>query len=727
MGRLDYRELGAIRWLMGQLLVLIGLVSAFSLDLGSDSRITASIVVVLLACLFPKILERIPGWFWKVAPAFLLVAIVADFFLSAGDILEPLFRTVLILILYRALQIRTPREDLQVLLLALFLLILSGVLSQEITFGLQLVLFAPIAMGLLFAVNLAHREPGMQESSENQGIFYDFGWAHVLKRCQDRLDSHTLIAGLILFVLTSGMTLVFFILLPRFDIGAALPFPRLLTKQSLTGFSDNVRYGDVVSILNDDRIAMRVDVTGSDVPAWPYWRMVVLDAYYDGGFRVSPRVARDYRSIQHYRFNFDPIGLRLKEDSTLWTVYLEGSVSSYIPTGDFNRTVIFKNRISLNHHQLTNVLKTNETNANTLSIRYEGLNFDGVVPIGAEDPLLPGRFPILANTESPAYLKEVHYPDTLLVVPEGRDNERILDKALRAIGHRPGMPVEEFSFRTVNYLRKGRGYSLESSIPEGEADTLLRWLDSVKPGHCELYAGAFVLISRYAGYPCRMVTGFAGGDWNGYENYYMVRNRNAHAWCEIYSTGMGWIRIDPTPGNDNDASTVDDAIAGGFLFPDKTWKAYVDSLRILWFRRIIQFDGADQAEMADSVRTAGQVGLEWLKERFAQLKVRFNADIEAVKVEGSYGRIVLDISIPLITILLLLWLLKLYRRRHVRLNFEAIVRQKAGRLLKELPDELLAKAGLRVTFQQLRFGPLENWPEEPVKRIKLAVREARKR
>lgn len=726
MGRLDYRELGAIRWLLGQLLVLIGLVGAYSLDLGSDNRITASIVIVLMTCLVPKLVERIPQWFWKVAPVFLLFAIASDFFLSAGDILEPLFRTVLILILYRALQIRSPREDLQVLLLTLFLLILSGVLSQEITFGLQLFLFAPIAMGLLFAVNLSHREKGMTEVDDERGIFFDIGWAHVLKRSQERLDGHTLLAGFALFLLTSAMTLVFFILLPRFDIGAALPFPRLMTKQSLTGFSDNVRYGDVISILNDDTIAMRVDVSGSNVPAWPYWRMVVLDAYYDGGFRVSPRVARDYRSIQNFRFDFDSAGLRLRGEPTLWTVYLEGGVSSYIPNGDFARTILFKNSINLNVHELTNVLKARETNASTLSIRFEGLDFGGVVPIGVEDPLLPGRFPILADTTTPQYLSEVRYPDTLLVVPDGRANQRILERALRDIGHFPGMPVEQFIPRAVNYLRQGRGYSLEGRVPEGDADTLLRWLDSVSPGHCELYAGAFVLISRYAGYPCRMVTGFAGGDWNGYENYYMVRNRNAHAWCEIFNPQIGWLRVDPTPGNDNDATTVDDAIAGGFLMPDKTWKAYMDSLRVIWFRRVIQFDGADQAEMADSVRNAGLLGFEWLKERMAGLKSRLKTDIEAVKVEGSYGRLVLDISIPVVTIILLVWLLRLYRRRHVRLNFEAIIRRKASQLLSDLPDELLSKEGLRALIQQFRYGPVDSWPDEPAKYMKSAVKAARK-
>ena len=39
-------------------------------------------------------------------------------------------------------------------------------------------------------------------------------------------------------------------------------------------------YGDVVEILEDDAIAMRVDVSADSPPARPYWRMVVLDAYH---------------------------------------------------------------------------------------------------------------------------------------------------------------------------------------------------------------------------------------------------------------------------------------------------------------------------------------------------------------------------------------------------------------------------------------------------------------
>jgi hypothetical protein len=386
----------------------------------------------------------------------------------------------------------------------------------------------------------------------------------------------------------------------------------------------------------------------------------------------------------------------------------------------------FKNRTTLNLHDLTNVYKTPGTNANTLSIRYSGLNFDGLVPQGIEDALLPGRFPILADTTSPDYLQAVHYPDTLLVVPAGRENERILEDVLRRIRFRPGMPVDTFKDLALNHLHRDRGYSLESRIPDGDADTLLRWLDSSQPGHCELYAGAFVLISRYAGYPSRLVTGFAGGDWNGFENYYMVRNRNAHAWCEIFDPMRGWIRVDPTPGNEEMETSVNAAIARGSILPDKTWKAYVDSLRILWFRRVIQFDGQDQLEMAESVKDVGLVSFEWFRERFNQMKNRFKMDVEAVRLEGSWGRLILDLLIPVVIIAALVGLLILLRRYRVRRNYEVIMRRRAGRLLAQLPETLLAKSGLMPAIQLIRFGPMGSWPDEPVKYLKSAVKAARR-
>jgi hypothetical protein len=51
---------------------------------------------------------------------------------------------------------------------------------------------------------------------------------------------------------------------------------------------------------------------------------------------------------------------------------------------------------------------------------------------------------------------------------------------------------------------------------------------------------------RLAGVPARVVVGYQGGQWNQYGNYLLVRQSDAHAWCEVWLSDGGWTRVDPT-------------------------------------------------------------------------------------------------------------------------------------------------------------------------------------
>ena len=102
----------------------------------------------------------------------------------------------------------------------------------------------------------------------------------------------------------------------------------------------------------------------------------------------------------------------------------------------------------------------------------------------------------------------------------------------------------------MQWLSEIHPYALSSAVPDGDGDNLLRWLESEAAGHCEFFAGSFVMLARAAGYPARIVTGFRGGRWNDFSNSFMVRNSNAHAWTEVFDEeSSSWIRFDPTPGN----------------------------------------------------------------------------------------------------------------------------------------------------------------------------------
>ncbi|MBK9998603.1 MAG: transglutaminase family protein [Nitrospira sp.] len=52
---------------------------------------------------------------------------------------------------------------------------------------------------------------------------------------------------------------------------------------------------------------------------------------------------------------------------------------------------------------------------------------------------------------------------------------------------------------------------------------------------------------RATGIPARLVTGFLATEWNEFGGYYTVRQRDAHAWVEVYFPRSGWITMDPTP------------------------------------------------------------------------------------------------------------------------------------------------------------------------------------
>ncbi len=76
-------------------------------------------------------------------------------------------------------------------------------------------------------------------------------------------------------------------------------------------------------------------------------------------------------------------------------------------------------------------------------------------------------------------------------------------------------------------------------------DTIDQFLFETREGFCEHYAAAFVTLMRAAEIPARVVTGYQGGEFNKVSDYMLVRQRDAHAWAEVYLRGH-WQRVDPT-------------------------------------------------------------------------------------------------------------------------------------------------------------------------------------
>ena len=53
-------------------------------------------------------------------------------------------------------------------------------------------------------------------------------------------------------------------------------------------------------------------------------------------------------------------------------------------------------------------------------------------------------------------------------------------------------------------------------------------------------------MMRAAGVPARVVAGYQGGELSRGGNVWEVRQKDAHAWTEVWLDSQGWVRVDPT-------------------------------------------------------------------------------------------------------------------------------------------------------------------------------------
>jgi transglutaminase-like putative cysteine protease len=77
-------------------------------------------------------------------------------------------------------------------------------------------------------------------------------------------------------------------------------------------------------------------------------------------------------------------------------------------------------------------------------------------------------------------------------------------------------------------------------------DPVDQFLFETRAGFCEHYSSAFVVLMRALDIPARVVTGYQGAEANPGDDYWIVRQADAHAWAEVWLPGRGWVRVDPT-------------------------------------------------------------------------------------------------------------------------------------------------------------------------------------
>jgi transglutaminase-like putative cysteine protease len=144
------------------------------------------------------------------------------------------------------------------------------------------------------------------------------------------------------------------------------------------------------------------------------------------------------------------------------------------------------------------------------------------------------------------------YPDIAQKDLQPRELERLLDvprsisPAVRALAASWADPdPHEIIRRALDFFRTQRfRYSL--SPGEYKTNDLDEFLFRRRIGFCEHYAASFATLMRLAGVPARVVVGYLGGEFNEMGRFYLVRQSDTHAWCEVWLPDGGWKRVDPT-------------------------------------------------------------------------------------------------------------------------------------------------------------------------------------
>ncbi len=110
-------------------------------------------------------------------------------------------------------------------------------------------------------------------------------------------------------------------------------------------------------------------------------------------------------------------------------------------------------------------------------------------------------------------------------------------------------PYEKVAAIT-DYLRKNITYI--DQLPEAPPNNqeVIDWfLFDFQQGFCNYYSTAEIVLLRALGIPARWAVGYAQGEAVGdlrEELTYIVRQKNAHAWPEVYFPGLGWVEFEPT-------------------------------------------------------------------------------------------------------------------------------------------------------------------------------------
>ncbi len=97
-----------------------------------------------------------------------------------------------------------------------------------------------------------------------------------------------------------------------------------------------------------------------------------------------------------------------------------------------------------------------------------------------------------------------------------------------------------------NWFRNPRNFTYSTTAPNESGVSAIEAFLQAREGFCVQFASTMAVMARTLGIPARVDVGFTGGVRQP-DGSYLVTAHDAHAWPELYFSGVGWVPFEPTP------------------------------------------------------------------------------------------------------------------------------------------------------------------------------------
>jgi transglutaminase-like putative cysteine protease len=426
----------------------------------------------------------LPGWIPRLA---LLALTLGATWITHSTILgrDAGVTLIVVLLALKTLEMRARRDAFVIFFLAFFTLLTHFFYSQSLLTAMGILV---ALLGLLTALVNAHMPVGRPPLRRSAGIA----------------------AGMA--ALGLPVMVVLFMLFPRMAPLWGVPGE---DPRGRSGLSEEMRVGEIAELVLNDEIAFRIRFDGKvPPPGAMYFRGPVLGDF--DGVRWRPQRSGfppDLALPVDLELEGEPVGyeVTLEPQRRPWLFLLEAaSEAPDLPA--------LKPRMTRELQWLTQQ-PVNELLRYRAQSHVEFRHGPREAVLGLQDYLeLPPGF----------------NPRTLALAQDIR----------RVHGAGPDAAPAAVAAVIERLRTGGYSYTLEPGVyGQHAADEF--WFDR-REGFCEHIASSFVILMRAMDIPARVVTGYQGGEINAVDGYWVVRQRDAHAWAEVWLRGQGWVRVDPT-------------------------------------------------------------------------------------------------------------------------------------------------------------------------------------